>query len=102
MDEGAILQIFDPKVSLHQIALDLGQDSSSGESGWQQVPNALHAASGADAVVLLTEWQEFAQIDWKALAEVMRQPSWLFDARGKADAQAARAAGLQVWTVGEG
>jgi UDPglucose 6-dehydrogenase len=33
---------------------------------------------------------------------VMRQPAWLFDARAKADAAAARAAGLQVWTVGEG
>jgi UDPglucose 6-dehydrogenase len=32
----------------------------------------------------------------------MRRPAWLFDARAQADAAAARAAGLQVWTVGEG
>jgi UDPglucose 6-dehydrogenase len=35
-------------------------------------------------------------------ASLMRQPAWLFDARAKADASAARAAGLKVWRVGEG
>jgi UDPglucose 6-dehydrogenase len=30
------------------------------------------------------------------------QPAWLFDVRAKADGALARAAGLQVWTVGEG
>jgi UDPglucose 6-dehydrogenase len=33
---------------------------------------------------------------------VMRHPSWLFDARAIADAEAARAAGFQVWQVGRG
>ena len=47
-----------------------------------------------DAVLLLTEWAEFASLDWDAIASVMRQPAWLFDARATADASAARAAGL--------
>ena len=102
LEEGAVLQILDPKVSARQIALDLGQPAGDGEGSWQQVPDALQAASGADALLLLTEWQQFGQLDWSALAAVMRQPAWLFDARAKADAAAARAAGLQVWTVGEG
>ena len=102
LEEGAVLQILDPKVSGRQIALDLGQPAGDGEGSWQQVPDALQAASGADALLLLTEWQQFGQLDWSALAAVMRQPAWLFDARAKADAAAARAAGLQVWTVGEG
>jgi UDPglucose 6-dehydrogenase len=102
LEEGAMLQIIDPKVSERQMALDLGQAPGAGEGSWHQVPDVLQAASGADALLLLTEWQQFAQIDWPALAAVMRRPAWLFDARAKADAAAARAAGLQVWTVGEG
>jgi UDPglucose 6-dehydrogenase len=102
LEEGAMLQIVDPKVSERQMALDLGQAPGAGEGSWHQVPDVLQAASGADALLLLTEWQQFAQIDWPALAAVMRRPAWLFDARAKADAAAARAAGLQVWTVGEG
>ncbi len=102
LEEGATLQIVDPKVSERQMALDLGQAPGAGEGSWHQVPDVLQAASGADALLLLTEWQQFAQIDWPAVAAVMRRPAWLFDARAKADAAAARAAGLQVWTVGEG
>ena len=60
------------------------------------------AAEGADALVLLTEWQQFAQINWPVVAALMRQPAWLFDSRAKADGAAARAAGLNVWTLGEG
>jgi len=102
LEEGAILQILDPKVSERQIALalDLGQTAADGS--WQQVADVHQAASGADALLLLTEWQAFAQINWPAVAAVMRQPAWLFDARAKADGAAARAAGLNVWTVGEG
>jgi len=102
LDEGAILQIVDPKVSERQITLDLGRPAGEGEGSWQQVSTVQQAAAGADALLLLTEWQQFAQIDWPAVAALMRRPAWLFDARAKADASAARAAGLQVWVVGEG
>ena len=102
LEEGAVLQIVDPKVSESQMARDLGQPAGAGEGSWQQVPEVQQAASGADALLLLTEWQQFAVIDWQQVAAVMRQPAWLFDARAKADAAAARAAGLQVWSVGEG
>ena len=102
LEEGAILQIVDPKVSEQQLAQDLGQASGAGEGRWHQVPDVEQAATGADALLLLTEWQHFAQIHWSSVAALMRQPAWLFDARAKADANAARAAGLNVWTVGEG
>ena len=102
LEEGAVLQIVDPKVSESQIAQDLGQPAGAGEGSWQQVPEVQQAASGADALLLLTEWQQFAVIDWQQVAALMRQPAWLFDARAKADGALARAAGLQVWTVGEG
>ena len=102
LEEGAQLAIMDPKVSEDQMAEDLGQPSGSGDGGWQLVDAVTAAAAGADALVLLTEWQQFAEIDWPQVAAVMRQPAWLFDARAKADGALARAAGLQVWTVGEG
>ena len=73
-----------------------------GDGVWQPAADPLAAAQGADAVLLLTEWQQFRQLDWPALAAEMRQPAWLFDARAVADAAAARSAGLRVWVVGEG
>ena len=97
-----MLAVVDPKVSERQIAADLGMAPGNGEGSWHLVADANQAASGADALLLLTEWPQFAALDWTALAAVMRQPAWLFDARAVADAAAARAAGLRVWVVGDG
>ena len=102
LEEGACLAIVDPKVREGQISIDLGQPAGQGEGNWQLVDSVEAAAEGADALVLLTEWQQFAQINWPAVAALMRQPAWLFDSRAQADGAAARAAGLNVWTLGEG
>jgi UDPglucose 6-dehydrogenase len=113
IEEGAQLAIVDPKVSPAQIAQDLErppvdpvharQSVPLGADGtWTHEPTPLEAARGADAVVILTEWMAYRDLDWAGLASVMRHPAWLFDARAVADAQAARAAGLNVWRVGEG
>ena len=102
LEEGACLAIVDPKVREGQIGIDLGKPAGQGEGNWQLVDSVEAAAEGADALVLLTEWQQFAQINWPAVAALRRQPAWLFDSRAKADGAAARAAGLNVWTLGEG
>ena len=110
LEEGAQLAIYDPKVSAHQMGGDLGSEpqdapaggSLSGEGVWQSVATPAEAVAQADAVVILTEWASFAQLDWADLVPRMRKPAWLFDARSIADLAAARAAGLQVWRVGCG
>jgi UDPglucose 6-dehydrogenase len=106
LEEGSQLVIVDPKVASAQIAKDLGQEprakGSDAGGGWHMASTALEAASGADGVLLLTEWAEFGILDWGGIAALMRKPAWLFDARAKADARATRAAGLKVWRLGEG
>jgi len=100
LEEGAQLAIYDPKVPAAQMAEDLG--SAWPEGVWQAVGEPLEAVSGADAVLILTEWTSFAELDWPQLAASMRKPAWLFDARSIADLGAARAAGLNVWRMGIG
>ena len=41
-----------------------------GDGVWQPAADPLAAAQGADAVLLLTDWQQFRQLDWKGLAAV--------------------------------
>jgi UDPglucose 6-dehydrogenase len=113
IEEGAQLAIVDPKVDAGQIARDLDRAPVSPETAagsrpigadgsWLPAASPLEAARGADALLILTEWRDYRQLDWGSIAAVMRRPAWLFDARAVADAAAARAAGLNVWTVGEG
>ena len=53
------------------------------------------ALAGADAAVLVTEWPEFARLDWAAAAAAMRGRS-LIDGRNFIDPAVAAAAGLRV------
>jgi len=116
LEEGAQLAIYDPKVDSEQIARDLQLLASSppdaqagptraalsGEGTWWTCSNVAAAVSGADAVLILTEWQQFRQLDWAALAPLMRRPAWVFDARAVVDSDAVRASGLMLWRVGDG
>jgi UDPglucose 6-dehydrogenase len=60
------------------------------------------AVRGADAALILTEWQLFRQLPWADLAARMRQPAWVFDARAVVDPEVVRSAGLRLWRVGDG
>ena len=60
------------------------------------------ALRGADAVLILTEWQQYRELDWVELATLMRKPAGAFDARGVVDPKQVESAGLNVWRVGEG
>ena len=105
LDEGAHLAIHDPKVDTTQMARDLKQDESAtgGASGsWCRSESVESAVAGADAVLILTEWEQYQQLNWADLSSRMRRPAWVFDARAVTESQQVRAAGLSLWTVGDG
>ncbi len=116
LEEGAKLAIFDPKVKKEQIEASLGImeetqldplqskniNSISFEGKWESKNNIVEALEGADAVLILTEWEEFAEICWEKLAPLMRKPAWVFDARAISNVQAIKDAGLNIWRVGDG
>ena len=57
------------------------------------------AAAGADAVVIVTEWPELADVDWAAVGETMRTKV-LIDGRNMLDLAPLRAAGFTVEGIG--
>ena len=57
------------------------------------------ACAGADAVVAATEWPEFRQLDWAAIAPTMPGRS-IADARHVIDAERAAAAGYTLVVMG--
>ena len=61
--------------------------------------SALAALDGADAAVLVTEWPEFAELDWGEAAGRMAQPL-LIDGRNFLDAGALQAAGFEYEGIG--
>jgi UDPglucose 6-dehydrogenase len=61
--------------------------------------SAMDALEGADAAVLVTEWPEFAELDWAEVAKRMKRPL-LVDGRNFLDADVVRAAGLTYESIG--
>jgi UDPglucose 6-dehydrogenase len=61
--------------------------------------SAEDALDGADAAVLVTEWPEFAELDWAKLAGRMANPL-LVDGRNFLDPQALREAGFTYEGIG--
>ncbi len=108
LEEGAQLIIHDPKVATDQMARDLQLESASqvdvliGSGSWARANSVEDAVMGADAVLVLTEWQHYRDLNWQALAARMRKPAWVFDARAVADPAQIKAAGLSLWRVGDG
>jgi UDPglucose 6-dehydrogenase len=70
-------------------------------TGIEFAANALEVVDGADAVVLVTEWDEFKDLDFAAVAEKM-SGELLIDGRNALDPDAVRAAGLVYEGVGRG
>jgi UDPglucose 6-dehydrogenase len=62
-------------------------------------PDPYSAAAGADALVLVTEWNEFRQPDFERLKKTMKQPV-LFDGRNVWDPAKVRAMGFSYQGIG--
>ncbi len=86
-EAGAELVAFDPAVD--------PADSRAGLP-FPVKDHAYHAACGADAVVVLTEWPEFRKLDWDRLATLVRTPA-VVDTRNVLDVPAVVRAGFS-WT----
>jgi UDPglucose 6-dehydrogenase len=73
--------------------------SSDGLHGVDQVASVEAAARGADAVVLVTEWPQLADVDWPSVGRTMRSRVFV-DGRNMLDPDAMRGAGFRYAAIG--
>ena len=62
----------------------------------------MEAAESAHALAVLTEWDEFASLEYQAIFDRMLKPACLFDGRNILDVKAATAVGFEVYSIGRG
>jgi UDPglucose 6-dehydrogenase len=86
--EGADVRAWDPLVKGHP-ELD----------GVVVAPSLIDAVRGADAAVIVTEWDELLELPSPEVREAMRTPL-IVDGRNLLDAEAARAAGFDYEGIG--
>ncbi|APU66829.1 UDP-glucose dehydrogenase [Christiangramia flava JLT2011] len=104
LNEQAEIVIYDPKVTEEQIYADLdylGTRSEEENRKLVKVVNTpVNATEGAHAVAVLTEWDEFKELDWNEIYKKMLKPAFLFDGRKILDRKSKEAIGFQFYSIG--
>ncbi|KAG8625390.1 hypothetical protein KVT40_007141 [Elsinoe batatas] len=119
--EGSSIRIYDPEVAEQTIWRDLEDDRWSDADVRSRVTicdSAVSAATGAHAILVATEWDEFgstdpahtkadarpleaSRVNWETVAKVMKNPKFLFDGRNVVDQARLQSLGFQVEGIGK-
>jgi UDPglucose 6-dehydrogenase len=89
--EGAHVRAYDPLAADRAREVLVGTELSD---------SALDALDGADAAVLVTEWPEFAELDWEGEVRSRMATALVVDGRNFLDAKRLRTAGFTYEGVG--
>jgi UDPglucose 6-dehydrogenase len=92
---GARVQAYDP------VAAAEAQRIYAGQTGLVLAKNAYEAAQGADALAIVTEWQEFRSPDFERLKQILKAPV-IFDGRNLYDPAMVSRFGLTYHAIGRG
>lgn len=131
LSERARVTVYDPEVQESQIMLDLTDYGAKPAEPIQKAvtvcPSALEACKGADggfsrafsyplrdtradhlgaiartAIVVVTEWKEFVNLDWQSIHDTMNKPAFIFDGRNILKRQELKNIGFKVVSIGTG
>jgi UDPglucose 6-dehydrogenase len=92
---GASVQAYDPK------ALEETRRLYPSQEGLALCKSSADALTGADALVVMTEWQEFRSPDFAMISKTLSNPV-IFDGRNLYDPDYLKANGIHYYGVGRG
>uniref|UniRef100_A0A8I6YAJ5 UDP-glucose 6-dehydrogenase n=1 Tax=Hordeum vulgare subsp. vulgare TaxID=112509 RepID=A0A8I6YAJ5_HORVV len=114
LGDKAQVSIYDPQVTEDQIQRDLAMNKfdwdhpmhlqPTSPSSVKQVSvvwDAYEATKGAHAVCILTEWNEFKELDYQKIFNNMQKPAFVFDGRNVVNADKLREIGFIVYSIGK-
>ncbi|MFZ4773838.1 MAG: UDP-glucose 6-dehydrogenase [Terrimicrobiaceae bacterium] len=97
--EGAEVVVYDPKVREQDIRHDVLGGATN--TNLKVAASAAEAATGAHAIAILTEWDEFKTLPYAELFENMPKPACIFDGRNILPHAALRKLGFRVFPIGK-
>ncbi len=103
--ENAHIYLYDPKVPEKTIMAELayvGVPEHLLASHLHIVSDAYTALDQAHAMVVLTEWDEFRDLDFAQIHQRMIKPAFAFDGRSILPAANIRGLGFQLYCIGQG
>ena len=100
LEEKANLAIYDPRVTKESILSTLGWKEEEAVGRIEFCSSAVEACKESHAIALLTEWDEFKDLNYSAIHTGMHQPAILFDGRNLLDLEALRKIGFRAQGIG--
>jgi UDPglucose 6-dehydrogenase len=91
LDCGMKIRAYDPEAASAAAAVFKG--------AIETCPTGYDALDGAEALVIFTDWQEFRNPDFEAVAKRLRKPV-IFDGRNLYDPVVVRKAGIEYHSIG--
>ena len=95
-EEKAVIIITDPQ-ALKNAMTDLGGI----DGGIKYVEDPYEAASGCDAIAVMTEWNVYAGLDFEKIYKSMTKPAFIFDGRNILDHKKLFEIGFNVYPIGK-
>jgi UDPglucose 6-dehydrogenase len=103
--ERAEVTVYDPKVKRLQMLGDLNylntRERIENESLLSTMEDAYQACEGAHAIAILTEWDEFTELNWQKIYQNMEKPAFVFDGRAILNKANLEKIGFQVYRIGK-
>lgn len=108
LDERALLSVFDPQVQREQMLEEFSYTLNVSDKTFPDLDkyittatSALDACTGAHAIAVMTEWDEFIHYDYKQIFDVMSKPAFIFDGRNVLPHNQLRDIGFEVYAIGK-
>ena len=106
--EQAKIHVYDPQVKREDMWIEMDYTCNMTEATHPGLdaavttsPNAYDACDGAHALAVLTEWDEFKDLDYERIFKSMAKPAFVFDGRNILDHDALRKIGFEVHAIGK-
>ena len=104
LNEQAEIVVYDPKVRTEQIYADLNflntRSSEENRARVTVVNTPYEATKESHAVAVLTEWDEFKELDWQKIYDEMLKPAFLFDGRRLLERKTKEVIGFEFYAIG--
>jgi UDPglucose 6-dehydrogenase len=105
LDEGAVLNVYDPKVTEDQMFFELNHlnphvTHELFDSKVHTFEDPYDCAAGTHALIVLTEWPEFKTYDYSKIYDSMMKPAFVFDGRNLLDRTVLRKIGFCTHGIG--
>ena len=111
LSEGAEIVVYDPKVTLERMHLDLQtlwefrgeslREIQDKCSKLTSAPSAQGACNNAHALAVITEWDTFKTQDFNEIYTQMEKPAFVFDGRKILDVNQLQSIGFTAYEIGK-